>query len=47
MRTLGIFPDSACWYTQFLEAEPGHFESGLNGKLAEPLQEERFTGPRR
>src|SRR5439155_16161472 len=34
-------------YTQFLEAEPGHFESGLNGELAEPFQEERFSGPRR
>ena len=34
-------------YTQFLEAEPGHFETGLNGQLAKPLQEKRFSGPRR
>src|SRR5438045_2241816 len=30
-------------YTQFLEAEPGHFESGLNSKLAEAFQPECFA----
>src|SRR5579859_4991923 len=29
---------------QFLEAEPGHLQTGLNGGLAERLQEERFSG---
>jgi len=34
-------------HAQLLEAEPGHFESGLDGELTEPFQEERFAGPPR
>src|SRR5260370_1095198 len=33
-------------HAQFLEAEPRHFEAGLDGELTEPFEEERLTGPR-
>ena len=34
-------------HAQLLEAEPGHFETGLDGELTEPFQEERLASPRR
>ena len=33
-------------HAELLEAEPGHLESGLDGELTEPFQEERFASAR-